>query len=485
MEKKKYNNKMAGGGKRVAYVGIDQGSSMTKVLLLSRKGEVLHLAMRRVRTFRNGRTIFQKGEGILRSVIEGIREVLTFAEGNAIIPGGVGLATQRSSFLFFDKKGNPLSPVISWRDSSCRNDLVKFLPMARKVKEITGLPLNPYYSALKVKKYLPKGRDDIFFGTIGTFLIYRMTGGKCFAVDPGNAQRTLLFDVGTLAFSPDLKKMFAIPKRVIFPRVMDSVDSYGDMRIGGSVVPIRSLLGDQQAAFLASSGWKTGWRLANLGTGGFMLHPVRGTVNTHSGLIHTLSHSVGGKASFLLEGTVNRLSDSLHYFVSLTGKKDALSRPPEGPLPVCVDGIGGTGAPLWEREFPAAICGIEPSSRRSELVWSALFGALSYFKEIADAMDKECGNAPALLVSGGLSEVPGSVEFLRDLCQVNAYRAPSGEMTGIGAALTANGSDPLSRRYLRKKDFISHRGMGVTDAQEYFARWVKLRKFAKENTSSL
>jgi glycerol kinase len=464
---------------KTCFLGIDQGSSLTKVLLVQEDGEVLFIASRKVKTFRQGNTLSQSPQGIYASVMKGLKEVLKYADENGLSISGGGIATQRSSFLYFDRSGNPLTQIISWRDVSSVKELIRFRKESSIIRDVTGLPLTPYYSATKMRRHIPGGKKEILFGTVATYLLYRLTGGRVFAIDPGNAQRTLLFDIRTLEFSPTLMDLFEIPGYVRFPEIRDTSAPFGMVKMGRWRFPIQSMNGDQQAAFIASSGWRSGWRLINLGTGGFMLHPVGPSPKDGDGLIITLSHAMKGKAFLMMEGTVNAVGDALNFFEGLSGKFRPDSELPGKNLPVSVYGLQGTGAPLWDEEFPASTSGMGPGTRRVDLLWSTLFGALSFFRLIHEKINLCGGEAPSQVISGGLSHIIGVGEFLRDLTGVDTYISKAGDLTGIGAALTGTGLDPSRDIIIRKRSLSKVRGRGYVEAEKYFQRWKKLYEYAK------
>lgn len=464
---------------KVAYLGIDQGSTATKALLVSPKGELLFSSRKVVKTSFSGRAVHQDPKALLWSVRSAISESVSFARKGMITIRGAGLATQRSSFLFFDENARPLTPIISWRDTSGAERIPALLSREDKIKQISGLPVTPYYSALKLEKHAPPGHRTVLFGTVNTYLIFALTGGKIFATDPANAQRTLLFDIHSRDYSEELLRCFSVPGNVRLPEVRDTVSDFGHISVKRASIPILSSTGDQQAAFFGSSGWGTGRGLINLGTGGFLLVPVGELPEKAGGLIVTFSHSVGGKSFYLLEGTVNAVSDALGYFEELLGKRFEDKELKGGLYPAVVFGGRGTGAPLWDPPFHAAVTGIGSGADRRKILASSLLGSLCYFRLIDEAMALGGWDAGEFVVSGGISSMGGVSRFLRDLLGKRMYQSRIAEMTGIGAALaeriTAGGTVPVG-----KDNFHLVKGKGPVDAEAYYAEWLRLYHFARQ-----
>lgn len=465
--------------KKEVYLGIDQGSTATKVLVVTPEGKVLHRARKGVETIVSGAEVHQDPRALLRSVESALSESLAFSRDRNLAVRGAGLATQRSSFLFIDGEGRPLTPVVSWRDRSGADRLPSLATVRERIKEISGLPLTPHYSALKLLKYLPSRRSEVFFATVNTFLTYALTRGRVFATDPGNAQRTLLFDVSRIAYSEELLRYFSVPNNVRLPEVRGTASGFGIVAMGDMKIPLLASTGDQQAAFFGSSGWATGRGLINLGTGGFLLVPAAGRPEETGDLIVTLSHTVGGSPHFLLEGTVNAVGDALSYFETLLGRRHEVKVMKMGPYPAVVFGGHGTGAPLWDPPFPAALSGLTENTDNNMLLTSSLLGSLCYFRLIDEAITQLGWAVPGYVVSGGISAIDGVSRFLRDLLGKPVFRSKSSELTGIGAALSGmvfHDSRPLPQR---KGDFVRFAGKAPTDAGAYYAEWLKLYHLAR------
>ncbi|NIO16904.1 MAG: hypothetical protein GTN70_07880 [Deltaproteobacteria bacterium] len=467
-------------GKKVAYLGIDQGSTATKALLVSAKGELLFSSRKMVKTKVSGSAVHQDPKALLRSVRSAISEAVSFARKGDITVRGAGIATQRSSFLFFDESAQPLTPIISWRDTSGAERIPALLSREEKIRQISGLPLTPYYSALKLEQHAPPGRGTVRFGTVNTFLIFALTGGKVFATDPANAQRTLLFDIHGLDYSEELLRCFSVPGNVRLPEIKDTVSDFGHISVKGSSIPILSSTGDQQAALCGSTGWRTGRGLINLGTGGFLLVPVGELPKMPGGLIVTLSHSIGGKSFYLLEGTVNAVSDTLGFFEELMGTRFREKEIKRGVYPAVVFGGRGTGAPLWDPPFHAAVSGIGSGAHRKKILASSLLGSLCYFRLIDEAMARGGWDAGEYVVSGGITSIDGVSSFLKDLLGKRVYQPRIPEMTGIGAALSGRFLAAGEMVPARKGNFHPVKGKGPVDAEAYYAEWLRLYHFARQ-----
>ncbi|KAH8365911.1 hypothetical protein KR093_007164 [Drosophila rubida] len=379
----------------------------------------------------------------------------------------IGITNQRESTVIWDRNtGKPLANAIIWLDNrtgSTIEELLKTIPNnARNInylRPLCGLPLSPYFSGVKLRwlrdnvPTVKKAMDDgsAMFGTIDTWLMYRLTGGVKGGVhktDVTNASRTMLMNIETLQWDPNLLKFFGLP-RTILPEICSSAEHYGNIAEGSlRGIAIAADLGDQQAALVGQQCLSKGQAKATYGTGCFLLYNT-GPAIVHSthGLLTTVGYQIGRDAApyYALEGSVaiagaafNWLRDNIGLIESSSDIEPMASKVVDSLDVYFVPAFNGLYAPYWNQDARGVICGLSEETTSEHIVRATLEAVCFQVRDILDAMHKDC-KIPLgkLMVDGGMTVNNLFLQLQSDLVGIQVLRAKIAETTALGAALAA------------------------------------------------
>jgi len=362
---------------------------------------------------------------------------------------GIGITNQRETVIAWEKNsGKPLYNAIIWQ---CRRtaDYCKEIEnrYGRLIQDKTGLKVDPYFSASKMRWLIDNSaevktaldQNNLCFGTVETYLVYRLTGGKSFVTDYTNASRTMLFNINTLAWDDELLEIFGIPKQCL-PRVVSPDEVVGEFCYQGKGIKIAGLAGDQQSAMVGQGCFERGSAKITYGTGLFMLANLGETRKTSkNGLVTTLGY--GKKPAYMFEGSVFNagsavqwLRDELDFFErSETSEKLALSVSDSNGVYV-VPAFTGLGAPYWVSDATGLITGITRGVNKSHITRAVLESMAYSAKDLCDVMVSEGGiTLNEIRVDGGASQNNFLMQFQADLCNVVVDRPVERESTALGA----------------------------------------------------
>jgi glycerol kinase len=398
-------------------------------------------------------------EDIWRTTVETARQALSAARLSAGDIAGIGITNQRETCVLWDRRtGQPIHNAIVWQDRRTA-DLCRALKAAgheAAVTAKTGLLLDPYFSATKIAWLLQNVEGarasaqagHLAFGTIDTFLLWRLTGGKVHATDATNASRTLLYDIHKGAFDDDLLRVFGVP-RAILPEVRDCDASYGETEpsILGTAVPILGIAGDQQAATIGQACFAPGMVKATYGTGCFaVLNTGSEPVASKNRLLTTVAYQLSGKRTYALEGSifiagaaVQWLRDGLRIIESAKDSSRLAAAADPGQDVYLVPAFVGLGAPYWQPEARGAVLGLTRASGPNELARAALEAVCYQTRDLLDAMRGDwVGAAKSVLrVDGGMVASDWTMQFLADMLDAPVERPTVLETTALGAAWLA------------------------------------------------
>jgi len=436
-----------------AVLALDQGTTGSTALVLSDAGRVLGRGYREfTQYFPSPGEVEHDAEEILRVTVDAAREAIRQA---GVKPHAIGITNQRETVCAWERaSGRPVHRAIVWQDRRTA-DRCAALEQQKKsalVRSRTGLVLDPYFSATKIEwlldhvKGLPRrAKDgDVVFGTIDTWLIFRLTNGKTFATDYTNASRTMLFDIGKRVWDADLLKLFGVP-RAALAEVRNSSGEFGTAAAEhfGVELPITGVAGDQQSALFGQGCWKPGQAKNTYGTGAFLLLNT-GThrANSKRGLLTTLACDARGGPVFALEGSVFIAGAAMQWLRDGLG---IIARAAESePLAKSVEDTGGVyfvpafvglGAPHWEPNARGTIVGLTRGSSRAHLVRAALEAMAFSTKDVLDAMTADAKlKLASLLVDGGAAANDWLMQFQADVLGVTVARPDLVETTALGAA---------------------------------------------------
>ena len=431
-------------------LALDQGSSSSRTLAMDLKGSVqAKVQSPVVATYPRDGWVEFSPQALLQSQTETMEAVLRSLPKRAVVVAA-GLACQRSTVIFWDAKtGRPVGKAISWQD---RRAAALCEGLSRHAEDIhlrTGLLLNPFYSLgkilwvlehdKKVRDLLQKGRLRI--GPVATFLLWHMTRGEVYAVDPTLAQRMLLLNISKLEWDPRLLKLAGVPRESL-PRVQDSAGFWCEVKVGGRKIPFWAVLGDQQAAALGLGVDRKGETAANYGTGAFLMHHIGDKPRHVPGLLCSVALKEKKGAHYFLEGTVNAAGTSVEWLRQRLGIKfrdddlDGLySRSTHRVISLLA--FGGLGAPRWDTRVLSGFFGMKPTTGPQDLVRGTLDSIAFLISDIADAMREAGLEIRDVRVSGGLSRVDGLLQIQSDLLQLPLTRFGQTEATALGVASLA------------------------------------------------
>ncbi len=440
-------------------LALDQGTTSSRAILFNLKGEIVSLAQREFTQLYPGPGLVEHDPWeIWETTLWAAREALGRAGAEAGEVVALGITNQRETTLLWDRKtGQPLHNAIVWQDRRTAPlcEALRAMGLEPLFRERTGLLLDPYFSGTKIAWLLENlpglkaraERGEVAFGTVDTWLIYNLTGGEVHATDPTNASRTLLFNLHTLDWDEELLKALEIPKALL-PEVRPSDGAFGATLPGllGAPIPIRGVLGDQQAALFGQAALEPGQAKCTYGTGAFLLLNVGPKpVLSGSGLLTTVAWSLGGRPTYALEGSVFIAGAVVQWLKEGLGliresrEVEALAQEVEDTGGVyLVPAFVGLGAPYWDPYARGAILGLTRGTARAHLARAALESVAYQVREVAEAMAKDAGlGLKELRADGGMAQNELFLQIQADLLGAPVLRPRVTETTALGAALMA------------------------------------------------
>jgi glycerol kinase len=447
-------------GRSGSILAIDQGTTSSRSIVFGADLRVLGLAPREfAQHFPADGWVEHDPEDIWRTTVETARQALAAAGLSAGNVAAIGITNQRETCVLWDRRtGRPIHNAIVWQDrrtaDTCRT--LKAAGHEPEVTAKTGLLLDPYFSATKIAWLLDHvdgartlaQAGHLAFGTIDSFLLWRLTGGRVHATDATNASRTLLYDIRKGAFDDDLLALFGVP-RALLPEVRDCDASYGETEpsILGAAVPILGVAGDQQAATIGQACFAPGMVKATYGTGCFaLLNTGAEPVASKNRLLSTVAYQLAGKRTYALEGAifiagaaVQWLRDGLRIIESAKDSNRLAAAAHPGQDVYLVPAFVGLGAPYWRPEARGALLGLTRSSGPNELARAALEAACYQTRDLLEAMrgDWSADARSVLRVDGGMVASDWTMQFLADMLDAPVERPSILETTALGAAWLA------------------------------------------------
>ena len=456
-------------------ISLDAGTTSVRAMLFDpEKNRFVHKVQQEVgQTFPRSGWVEQDANEIYYKAAYVLNACASAAEGEI---AGVGLANQRETVVLWNKEtGEPVAPAIVWQ---CRRT-AEFCAsveesVKRKIKEKTGLPMDAYFSASKIKWILERSEEarrllragKLCAGTVDTFLLFRLSEGKIFATDTTNASRTMLFHIGTLDWDEELLSYFGVPREIL-PRVCASAANYGEIAFGGKKAAVTAVAGDQQAALFGQACLRAGDGKATYGTGLFLLYNTGETrVSSKAGLVTTVGYTIENRTVYALEGSafnagscVKWLRDELGL-ISSSEESEGLALSVESTGGVYfVPAFTGLGAPHWVSEARGLLMGMTRATNRAHIVRAVLESIAYGARELKDCMARDSGiPLSELKVDGGACANNFLMQFQANLLRVPVNRPSERESTALGAALLAriglNETDEKEVLSLRKAERV-------------------------------
>ena len=438
-----------------AVLAIDQGTTGTTCLVFDEHGRVQGRAYSEfTQHYPQPGWVEHDATEIWQVTLRVAREALAAAGGN--IPAAIGITNQRETVVVWERtSGEPVQRAIVWQDRRTAPLCRSLREQGREpfVRQRTGLVLDPYFSATKLAWLLDNvaglraraAAGELAAGTIDTWLIWNLTGGRVHATDPTNAARTLLYDIRRLDWEDELLELFGVP-RALLPEVTPSAGSFGVTTLFGGEVPVAGVAGDQQAALFGQGCVHAGLAKNTYGTGAFLLlNTGKEPVASAHGLLTTVACGPRGEPAYALEGAifiagaaVQWLRDELQI-ISGADETEALARSLESNDGVYfVPGFVGLGAPHWNPDARGTIVGLTRGTGRAHLARAALEAMAHSTRDVLEAMTADSGvTAQELAVDGGASANDWLMQFQADVLGVPVRRPHLVETTALGAAALA------------------------------------------------
>ena len=434
-------------------VAVDEGTTSTRACLydvskkkfvLSRSASIAQIYPQPSFVEENANEIYANTLSVLIEMIESAPDLSSVA--------GIGITNQRETVVAWDRKsGKPLYNAIIWQ---CRRTSEEMEELSathgEEIRRKTGLVMDAYFSASKIRwliRNVPAiaeklSRGEVCFGTVDSFLIYKLTDGKAFVTDATNASRTMLFDLTTLDYDDGLLNLFGIPRDSL-PRVVSCDERVGEFHYRGKAIPVCGVAGDQQAALFGQACVRAGMSKITYGTGLFMLcNTGENPFFSRKGLITTVAAKIGKKVTYAFEGsvfnagsTVQWLRDQLGFFASSQESEGLAESVPDNGGVYLVPAFTGLGAPYWKGDARGMISGLTRASTKAHITRAALEAMAYSAKDLSDAMTEESGvNIDVIRADGGASANDFLMRFQANVLGVAIDRPQEKESTALGAA---------------------------------------------------
>lgn len=440
-------------------LAIDQGTTSSRAILFDRQGQVVSVAQEEFpQHFPSDGWIEHDPENIWETVISTCREVIAKTGIDIQEIAGVGITNQRETTIVWDRQtGKPLYNAIVWQDrrTSQLCESLRDEGHTEAVQASTGLLIDPYFSATKIAWILDNvdgareraERGELAFGTVDSFLIWRLSDGKHHVTDATNASRTALFNIHDQQWDQALLALFRIPASLL-PEVKDSSDDFGCMAKHwlGAELPIAGVAGDQQAALFGQACFTPGMGKSTYGTGCFMIvNTGDEPATSHNRLLTTIGYRLNGKPTYAMEGsifvagaTVQWLRDGLNLFADAAETEALARKTRSGHSVYLVPAFTGLGAPHWDPKARGAIFGLTRDTGIAEIVAAGLQAVCYQTRDLQHCMNDDMAATPGKLrVDGGMVKNSWVMQFLADMLDVEVDRPAVLETTALGVAYLA------------------------------------------------
>ena len=480
-------------------IAIDQGTSSSRAAIFDRRASLISISQEEfTQIYPKSGWVEHNPEDIWNSVVNVTKDVLSKAKINQNDIKAIGITNQRETTLIWDREtGDPIHNAIVWQDrrttSICKE--LRDNGLEDIVIKKTGLRLDPYFSATKISwiiKNVPGAMDllrkkRLAFGTVDSFLLWRLTGGRTHATDATNASRTMLFNIHTQEWDDELLKIFGIPSSLL-PEVHDSNAEFGDLDkdIFGFSAPICGVAGDQQAALIGQAGFKVGMTKITFGTGCFAITNTGDiAIESKNKLLTTVAYRLNDKVTYGLEGSIFVAGSAIQWLrdqLKLIKTADetesiAVSTGMVKNVQI-VPAFTGLGAPHWDPEARGAILGLTRDTTKNQIVTATLQSVVFQTCDLAEAMLNDSIELSVIRVDGGMANNSWFLQFLADMLQVKIERPTNIESTIMGVAFLTGLSigfydsiDEIEKIWSHDLMFTSK--MNKKERDRVYSRWIE------------
>lgn len=439
-------------------VSIDQGTTSTRSILFDNQGaSVFSSQVEFTQYFPKDGWVEHDPEEIWSTTLSVVRDTLEYAGENGIEVAAIGITNQRETTIVWDRAtGKPVYNAIVWQDRRTAEycDRLREQGGEEQFVQKTGLLLDPYFSGTKLAWILENVENarsraeqgELAFGTVDSFLIWRLTGGRSHVTDATNASRTLIFNIHDQSWDQELLSLLTIPPALL-PQVLDCADDFGrtDPGVIGQDIQIAGVAGDQQAALIGQACFEPGMIKSTYGTGCFMiLNTGTWALSSKNKLLTTVGYRLGGKTTYALEGSIFVAGAAVQWLrdgigiIDNAGKTESMATSLESNNGVyIVPAFTGLGAPHWDPDARGAIFGITRDTGPSEFVRATLESICYQTFDLLEAMRGDGVQATKLRVDGGMVANNWMCGFLADILGIKVERPEITETTALGAAFLA------------------------------------------------
>lgn len=441
-------------------MSIDQGTTSSRAILFNKAGEIVHSAQKEFKQyFPNPGWVEHDANEIWASVLSCMATVLSEVDIHANQIQAIGITNQRETAVIWDKEtGRPIYHAVVWQSRQTADICASLKEKGHEqtFRDKTGLLIDPYFSGTKVKWLLDNvegareraERGELLFGTIDTWLIWKLTGGKAHVTDYSNAARTLMFNIHTLEWDKELLELLTVPEALL-PEVRPSSEIYGTTaayHFFGQEVPVSGAAGDQQAALFGQACYEKGMAKNTYGTGCFMLMNTGETaVKSEHGLLTTIAWGIDGKVEYALEGSIFVAGSAIQWLrdgmrmIKTAGDSEQYAERVESTDGVyVVPAFVGLGTPYWESDVRGAVFGLTRGTDKEHFIRAVLESLAYQTKDVLEAMEADSGiSLKTLRVDGGAVMNSFLMQFQSDILDVPVERTMINETTALGSAYLA------------------------------------------------
>lgn len=483
-------------------LAIDQGTTSSRAILFDKNGHKIALANREIKCiYPKEGYVEEDPTEIWISVVDVVNEVLIKSNTTWNQIDSIGITNQRETTIVWDKNsGNPVYHAIVWQSRQSLDICEKHYKDKELIHKKTGLLINPYFSASKIRFILDNIKNgqsraekgELLFGTIDTWLIYKMTNGKKHLTDVSNASRTMLFNIFEMKWDDELLNLFNIPKCML-PKVCESSFDYGIASSFNNKVHIYGVAGDQQASLFGHNCFLSGQSKNTYGTGCFMLMNLGDKpILSKNGLLTTIAWSIDGKVTYALEGSVfiggaaiQWLRDGIEVIKDAPDSEKQANKVPSSMGTYIVPAFVGLGTPYWDDEVRGAMFGITRATTKAHIIRATLESIAYQCKDVFDVMVKESKiNISSLQVDGGATANNILMQFQSDILRINVNKPSCLETTALGVCYLAglksgfyNNIEEICKCHEYKATYVPH--MNKKEAIERCKGWALAVKSAR------
>jgi glycerol kinase len=454
-------------------IALDQGTTSSRAVLFDEAGQIVGIAQEEfTQIFPQSGWVEHDPNEIWNTQLEVLRKVIRDHRVSASSIAAIGITNQRETTVIWDRKtGEPVYNAMVWQDKRTASlcEELKSKGLTDYVRENTGLVIDSYFSGTKIKWILDQvagakeraGRGELAFGTIDTWLIWKLTEGQVHVTDYSNASRTMLYNIRSLQWDEKMLAELSIPQSLL-PEVKPSAHAFGNWKLDGVAIPIAGVAGDQQAALFGQACFEPGMAKNTYGTGCFMLMNTGSKIQlSKNGLITTIAWGLDGKVEYALEGSVfiagaaiQWLRDSMHLIDHSKDSEYFATKALGSNEVYVVPAFAGLGAPYWDMYARGAIFGLTRDTGKEHIIKATLESLAYQTKDILNAMQEDAGlTLASLKVDGGASANNILMQFQSDILDAEVERPEVIESTAMGAAYLAG----IQIGLWKKTDIIKNR----------------------------